>query len=85
MGNDFEVMCVGCSSTAGNVIDRPAPDIFGLLLTNGIVCLRVTEIWNVSNLCKIRSANYDVISACLTMKMKCLFSLLLTTKLLSEI
>ena len=51
MGNDFEVMCVGYGSTAGNVIDIPAPDIFGSLLTNGIVCLRVTEIWNVSNLC----------------------------------
>ena len=26
MGNDFEVMCVGYGSTAGNVIDRPAPN-----------------------------------------------------------
>ena len=32
MGNDFEIMCVGYGSTAGNVIDRPAPDIFGSLL-----------------------------------------------------
>ena len=51
MGDDLEVMCVGYGSTAGNAIDRPAPDIFGSLLTNGIVCLRVTEIWNVLNLC----------------------------------
>ena len=51
MGNDFEVMCVGYGSTAGNVINRPVPDIFGSLLTNGVVCLRVNEIWNVSNLC----------------------------------
>ena len=51
MGNDFEIMCVGYDSTAENVIDRPAPDIFGSLLTNGVVCLRVNEIWNVSNLC----------------------------------
>ena len=50
MGNDFEVICVGYGSTAGNVIDRPDPDIFGSLLTNGLVCLRVIEIWNVSNL-----------------------------------
>lgn len=32
MGNDFEIMCVGYDSTAENVIDRPAPDIFGSLL-----------------------------------------------------
>lgn len=32
MGDDLEVMCVGYGSTAGNVIDRPAPDIFGSLL-----------------------------------------------------
>ena len=32
MGNDFEIMCVGCGSTGENVIDRPAPDIFGSLL-----------------------------------------------------
>ena len=32
MGNDFEVMCVGYDSKAGNVIDRPVPDIFGSLL-----------------------------------------------------
>ena len=40
MGNDFEVMCVGYGPTAGNVIDRTASDIFGSLLTNGLVCLR---------------------------------------------
>ena len=60
MGNDFEVICGGYGSTAGNVIDRPDPDIFGSLLTNGSVCLRVIEIWNVSNLALKLKYNFSL-------------------------
>lgn len=48
MGNDFEVMCEGHGSTAGNVIDKLAPYGIGSLLTIGLVFLRVIGIWNVS-------------------------------------
>ena len=52
---DVAVQKAAQSSAAGNVIDRPAPNVFGSLLTVGLSCLRVIEILNVSNLCQIRS------------------------------